>query len=141
LLAGQGGIASNAGQLTSTRAVTNELVTLAASGAFLELPDCANIDGTMTVTNRTSGATVSAGNYSVGTRVSATTGNKVLAVQTVASQAYASQPVNLTYTCLPQGYAEDAGARAISPLITLFASLAIAAIVIGGIIASGIFNQ
>lgn len=140
LLTGSGGIASNAGTLTSTVPIVNETITFPANEGYVDRPNCVNYDGgVFSLTNSTSGVAVPASNYTVTTRVSSTTNVKVLTILAGAS-AFNSRSVNASYTCLPQGYAEDGATRAISPLIILFSILGILTIVITVVIKSGIVD-
>ena len=124
LLGGNGGIASGVGTLTNKGTVTDNLVTLAANGAYLDRPNCVNYQGDPTVINASDGETVNAANYTFTTRVSPTTSLKVLTIKTNAAR-YGSAVVNMSYTCLPQGYAEDSASRSMISLVILFAAVAI----------------
>ena len=129
-LLGSGGISTSVGQVTTTSNVVNQTFTLAAVGGFVDRDACVNFAGTPTLINSTGGEIVSDTNYTFTTRVSPTNGLKVLTVQTDTGAVFASQGVNASYTCLPQGYAEDAGARSITSLIVLLSSLALVAFVL-----------
>ena len=140
LLSGSGGIAGQAGTLTSTSGIVNETFTLPAVNAFIDKANCVNLQGSAIVTNATGAEIVPASNYTFTTRISSTSGLKVLTVKTASQSAYASRSVNASYTCLPQGYAEDASTRAVTPLIVLFAALALAAIALGAAWKKGAFD-
>ena len=88
-----------------------------AVNAYIDRDNCVNLQGSAIVINGTSGAIVPDSNYTFTTRVSSTSGLKVLTVLTASQSAYASRSVNASYTCLPQGYAEDQATRTIVPLI------------------------
>ncbi len=108
---------------------TNETRTTAAVNATITLSGRANTTP-VTVVNATSGVDWTA-NFTVTTTDSA--GNLVVFLQTTqaASDAgQAAQSANLTYTYEPQGYLRDSGARGITALIVIMASLAIVIFVI-----------
>jgi len=124
------GIADQTGTLTSTSNVVNETFTLAALNGFTDRPDCVNFQGTPVLINNSGNSVViQSGNYSFTTRVSPTLNLKVLTVQTLTNE-FDAYSVNASYTCLPQGYAEDSGARSIAPLTILFSALALVAVAI-----------
>ncbi len=124
-----GGITAGVGQLTTTSTITNETVTLPASGSYIDRADCINYGGTPIVTNATSGAVVPNTNYTFTTRVSPTNGLKVLTIKSTGG-VFASTSINASYTCLPQGYAEDSAARSMTSLIILLSILALIAFVL-----------
>lgn len=124
LLSGNGGISGNTATLVNSGTVNENLVTLAANGAYLDRPGCVNYAGTPTVINATDSEVVNAANYTFTTRVSPTLGIKVLTIKTNAAR-YGSAVVNMSYTCLPQGYAEDSASRSIISLVVMFAAIAV----------------
>ena len=135
LLTGSGGISGGVGTLTSTTAIVNESITLPASGAYLDRANCVNYAGTPIMINNSVGsAVINAGNYTFTTRVSPTNGLKVLTIRpfdTVGEATnFSLHSVNVSYTCLPQGYAEDSAARNIISLIIVLAAIAILAFVL-----------
>jgi hypothetical protein len=139
LLSGSGGISGQAAALTTTRTVTNQTVTLAAVGGFTDIDGCVNFQGTPLVSNATTQAIVPATNYTFTTRVSPTDGLKTLTVRSDGGY-WVSSAVNASYVCQIDGYAEDASTRAVVPLITLFAALGLAAIVLGAAYRKEIFG-
>ncbi len=100
--------------------------TLGANGTRLDLTG-QDLLSTPVVTNITSGIVVQAGNYTIDEVVSTSTGVKTISYL-VLTPEYASQEVNITYTYGPDGYIDNAAARSIVPLITIFFALAIAVI-------------
>jgi hypothetical protein len=142
LLSGGGGIAGQSAALSSTSPIVNETVTMAAANGYLDRPNCVNYGGAMTLYNRSGDGTdtVPTTNYTITTRVSPTTGNKVLTIKTASQSIYAGQAINLSYTCLQQGYAEDSSVRAITPLILLFSALAIAVVALAAVLKNRIWE-
>lgn len=133
LLSGSGGIAETTSKLSSRSQITNETFSLAAVGSYTDRPNCVNYDTSQTpvlVNSSAAATTLTDGNYTFTTRVSPTTGLKVLTVLTDTGANFAGQSVNATYICLNQGYAEDnAGARSISSLIILLSAIAVMAVI------------
>jgi hypothetical protein len=130
LLIGSGGISGNVGTMTNTATITNESITLAAAGSAIERTGCVNYAGTPILINATGGEVVTDTNYTFGTGVSSTTGNKVVKITTDTGAVFASRGVNASYTCLPQGYAEDAASRTMIELVILLSVLAVVAFVL-----------
>lgn len=125
-----GGISNSVGQLTNTAEVVNKSFTLAAQNAFVYDVNCVNFKGTPVVINDTGTQdVVPAAQYSFTARINPSTGLKTLAIKTVTA-GMAAAPVNASYTCLPQGYAEDSASRSIVDLVILFAALAVIAFVL-----------
>jgi len=125
-----GGISKGVGQLTSTSEVLNQSITMAAASGFTDIAGCQNYAGTPVVKNDTYGMVITTGNYTFTTRVSPTDSLKTLTVYTPAGSDYASKTLNATYTCIPDGYAEDGASRSMVTLVILLSALAILAFVL-----------
>lgn len=125
-----GGISKDAGALSSTTNIVNRSLTLTGSLTYNDISECVNYAGTMILTNSSSGADVPTTNYTTTTRVSPTLGYKVLSIYVANLSDYNVSTVNVTTTCLNQGYAESAASRSIISLVVLFAALAVVAFVL-----------
>ena len=95
---------------------------------------------TPTVVNKT-GGTLAAGNYTIAEGVSATTGVKTIRYTSSATSEYAGLPINISYTYGVAGYADDAGARAVIPMIIIFFALAIAVITLTPVLKESVLNM
>lgn len=134
-------ISDNAAQLTTKHDVLNQSITLPAIGLYVDIDGCVNSGGNLTslLVNRTDGVAIDATNYTYTTRVSPTNSLKVLTIKSNGG-SYAGLVVNASYTCLPQGYAEDAGARAVIPLIVLFSAVALVAFALVPVLRNGVIE-
>lgn len=134
-------ISDNSAQLTTTRTVLNDTNTLPAIGLYVDIDECVNYGGSYTPTliNVTSGVAIPATNYTFTTRISPTSSLKVLTIRSNGGY-YATQSVNASYECLPQGYAEDAGTRAIAPLIILFCAITLVVFALVPVLRNGVIE-
>lgn len=126
-----GGITSNVGTVTSTNSYVNQSLVMPTNGSYTDIDACVNYAGTPIILNRTGYVAIPTTNYTVTTRVSPTSSLKVLTVYLAPSAtAYSGVNANITYTCLPQGYAEDSASRTIFGLVIIFSCLAVAVFVL-----------
>lgn len=88
------------------------------------------------VTNKTDGVIIAPSNYTIASGVSSTTGVKTIQYTSNAA-TYAAKNVNVTYEYGAFGYADDAGSRAIIPLIIVFFALLIMVIAITPVFRQG----
>lgn len=100
---------------------------------------------TLTSVINGSGAAVDCtANFTIAEGVSPRTGTKRIIMQntSLGTQACgnggAASKINLTYTYGPEGYIDDAGGRAIAPLILIFFALAIAVVALIPSLRSGL---
>lgn len=114
----------NMHQSTQAQTLSQGLYTTPANGGSIDLVG-QELLSTPTVTNRTSGATVAAANYTIAETVSAVDGLKRISYKTNAVH-YQNAPVNISYNYGAEGYIDDAGGRSIYLLIPILAALAIA---------------
>ena len=135
-------IAQYTGKMTNTVSVVNKSVTTGANGAYVDL-DGQELIGTYTINNHTystaSGAITSAG-LSIAEGVSTVTGYKRVRILT-SNATWASKTVNVTYTYGEEGYADDAGSRAIIPLIIVFFALLIMVVAIIPVFRNGFLEM
>lgn len=125
-----GGIASNVNSVTTTRTITNASLGSPSADATQNLEGIAA--SSVVVSNATGGEAVPATNYTISNYVVDSTG-LLTAQYTQNAGAYAGQALNISYVYEPEGYATDAGSRAVSSLILIFTALAI--LVIGVMVA------
>jgi hypothetical protein len=121
-----GGIASNVGLVTQTVPYGNHTVTFPANTSLIVLEGQAVKD--VVVTNVTSGALITADNYTI-TNYDGSTGT-LRSTLTAKASKYSGASTNISYTFEPVGYATDSGSRSVIGLIVLFACLALVAYVI-----------
>jgi len=138
-----GAIALNTGISTTTYVHNDTLdgtsTTMPANGESADLTG-QDLLSTPVVVNGTGSLEVAAGNYTIGERVSPTTGVKTVYIQTDSAE-YANQPVNISYTYGPEGYATNSGARSVISLIVIFAALGIAIIALVPTLRSGVIEM
>ena len=118
---------------------SNALYTAPAAGVTIDLVG-QELLNTPTVTNRTSGGTVSATNYTIFEGVSPTTGVKTIRYKTLAGSEFAGKEINVSYQYGTSGYVEDTGTVAVIGLILIFAALAIAVIALVPTLRSGVLT-
>ena len=127
-----GTIGQYTGQMTNTYNAVNVSVTTGANGAYVDLTG-QNLIGTALVNNATylnSNADGTGGiNVTIEQSVSTVTGKLAVRMKT-NNATWATKKVNVTYTYGADGYVDNAGARAIVPLIIVFFCLLIMVIAI-----------
>ena len=126
-------VAQTAGPITATIDLANGTTTVGANGARVDLTG-QDLIGTAVVYNGTD--LVGSGNYTIDEIVSTSTGVKTISYL-VDDAAYASIPLNISYTYGADGYVDSSGGRAMVNLIAIFFALAVAAIVIGPVVKEG----
>ena len=117
------------GTATTAQSITNKSgYTLPASGSCKDLVG-QELLSTAYVINRSSATTITS-NITISEGVSSIDGLKRIRVcstgATFGDDPLSGLNVNITYTFGPEGYADDAGARAIISIIILLAAIAIA---------------
>ena len=131
-------IGNDIGRMTNTFTITNQSVTTAANGAYVDLTgqelvgDYAVNNGTPYVTNGAIGVTIEES-------VSTVTGTKRVRMKT-NNATWASKPINVTYTYGSEGYADSAGSRAIAALIAVFFALLIMVVALTPVLRSGLLE-
>lgn len=127
--------------LASTSITTNnysiEAADMPALDAAIDL-NGQDLLSTPVVLNGTTGETIATGNYTIGERVSPTTGVKTIYFQLDDAQntganltANGGDYINITtYTYGPDGYINSASGRSVASLIIIFFALAIVVIVL-----------
>jgi len=119
-------VAANVNATTRTATLSNGLYTAPAAGSCIDLVG-QELLSTPTVTNRSDGATIPAANYTIAEGVSSVDNLKRIRFCTVgALVAPYSTSINVSYSYGPEGYTDDAGARAIIGIIVLLAAIGIA---------------
>lgn len=133
-----GGITQGVSTLQNTVQLRNYSVVSAASGSSVNIPYQA-LNGVI-IQNATSGAVIPATNYTVTNYV---VNNGVL-VTTLTSKAgadgFQGKAVNVTAVAEPFGYDTNAGGRAISGLIIIFAAIALVVAVMVPVIKNGVID-
>ena len=120
------GISDGAAQVTSLKTVANQSAVFPAAGASLEIAGCANYQGTPLITNSSAGMEViPSTNYTFSAGIGADS-QKSLFLNGLTALGYNSKAVNLSYTCVPDGYSEDSLGRVFPPIIILLCALALA---------------
>lgn len=138
-------IAQTVGNSTTTRvyssAVENYTFTIPANGSSVDWA-CQDLLTTPIVYNRSADHILGAGNYTVGERISPTTGVKTVYFQSNTVPAnLQGAGANATFTCGPFGYINDSSARSVTGLITIMFALAIAVIALVPSLRSGILQM
>lgn len=111
------------GQMTNTVTLTNQTFAIGADGVTIDLTG-QSLLSTPIVLNATDNVVISSGNYTISEGVSKSTGFKTIQYTTKGS-TFASRNVKISYLYGDQGYVDNAGARAIVPLIIVFFALLI----------------
>jgi len=126
-----GGISSSVGAVTQKVQITNLSVTTAAAGSYVDLPYQAISN--VLITNRSSGATIPATNYTI-TNYVVSNGQLVTRLTSLGgSDAFQGKAVNFTGLAEPFGYDTSAGGRTMSSLIIVLAALALVVVILGAI--------
>ncbi len=115
------GISTPIATLTTTQAVVNQSYTFPNAAASITLGGQANTN--VVVVNATSGAVVPSSNYTVANYV--LSNGELISTLTGAASLYNGDPVGISSTREPYGYATDGGTRAVAALVVLFAALSI----------------
>ncbi len=127
-------VSQNVGKITAQNNLTNGLYTMPSNGSCIDLVGQSLLN-TAIITNRTSGGTVAATNYTIASGVSTT--DNLLRLQLCSKLAsvnpFAGQTINVTYQYGAEGYIDNSGARAITGIIVILAALAIAMIAFLGV--------
>ncbi len=115
---------------TNTLTVSNTTITPSTTGnGTVDLLGREFLVGTGIVTNATNGTILGAGNFTLQTQLSSTTGLLTVVLVTNDSRfpdiTQATGAVNVSYGYNPEGFVSDTAARAITRLILIFAALAI----------------
>lgn len=118
--------ADNIAQSTQTVTFSNYTVTTGTVAAPATLTGFQEVVGTYTIVNYTNAAVPPTGNVTMSSGI--VNNVKVLRlVTTNASWANTRVVINAT-TIYPAGYIEDAGGRAIAPLVIIFGAIALAVV-------------
>jgi hypothetical protein len=132
-------LGNDVGVMTGTQAVTNKVFSIGANGVTVDLIG-QELLSTPVVTNKTDGVTIGATNYTIAEGVSSSTGYKTIQYKTVGT-AFASRDVNITYTYGAAGYIDNAGGRAMIPLIFVFFAILLLVIALTPALRSGIMDM
>lgn len=132
-----GGISSNVGNVVNTQTVVNGSITFPTNTTALALSGQA-VSNVIAI-NATDGTVVPASNYTI-TNYDVSTGTIRATIIADGNTPYAGEPVNISYTFEPLGYAKEGATRAITSLILVFASLAIVGFVLFKIYNDGVFD-
>jgi len=114
--------APNVATITTTQSIANRTYTWPANGANLTLEGQAT-SGLIAI-NSTGNISITSPNYTVSNYV-LSNGALISRLTVNAVSSYSNQPVNISYTYEPYGYATNGGTRAITGLVLIFTSLAI----------------
>ena len=131
-------IGNDIGTMTNTFTITNQSVTTAANGAYVDLTG-QELIGTYAVNNGTPYVTNGAIGVTIEEMVSPTTGTKRVRMKT-NNATWASKPINVTYTYGAEGYVDDAGGRAVAALIAVFFALLIMVVALTPVLRSGLLE-
>ena len=114
------------GQSSQTQQLVNLTVTPSGTlGTYIDVRG-QELLGTPIVTNSSNAVVIPASNYTIVERVSPIDGLKRIAITiNPSASTWNASAINVSYAYGMEGYADDGGARAIIPLITIFAVLAI----------------
>jgi len=132
-------IAQQVGTVRTSETLSNSSQTAPAVNVTLELTG-QDLLSTPIVTNATGGEVINTANYTFDTGVSTITGWKTVQYTTLDGSSYASQPINVSYSYGPDGYANNSGARSIALLIVIFSAIAIAVVAIVPVMREKLFN-
>ena len=129
-----GGISSNIGTVTNTVNVVNQTNTLSATTLL-----SGQAVSDVIVTNASSGAVVPATNYTIVNYDVSTGSLRTYLASTGGS--YVGKSINVSYTYEPLGYATNAGSRAVTSMILVFACLGVISFVVWRIYEDGFFGM
>jgi len=135
--------ASNTEQTVHVYTASNVTYTAPLDGETIDL-DGQELIGTPIVYNATgpidASVIINAANYTIDEGISASTGLKTVQY-TSNEDEYESRSINISYQFGGDGYADDAGARAVIPLILIFMALAIAVVALDPVLRSSIISS
>lgn len=133
-----GGISTPVAQITQTVSET-QTITMPATTTPVTLRGQAATG--VTVINATNASqTVPASNYSVANYV-VSNGALITQLSSTGAGVWNGTSVNVSYTSEPYGYARDAGSRAMTSLIIIFAALAVAVFAMTPVLRNGILDM
>lgn len=132
------GDASNS--IAFTTATGNYTFTMPANGSSVDWTG-QDLLSTPVVYNASGIAAISAALYTVGERVSPTTGVKTVYLQADTVPAGDQVSVNATYVYGPDGYINNSGARAVAGIIGIFMALAIVIVAMVPALRSGVLDM
>ena len=132
-------IGNYTGQMLNSDTLSNGLFTAPALGSSIDLKG-QELLSVPVVTNRSDGIVITSGNYTIAEAVSPTTGNKVIRYTTLSNN-FSSKNINISYTYGAEGYVEDAGSRAMIPLIIVFFALLIMTVALVPIFRQGFLQM
>lgn len=135
-------VGSDIGTMTKTFTITNQSVTTGANGAYVDLTG-QELIGVALVNNHTCPNANADGtgcvNVTISEGISTVTGYKRIRMLT-NNATWATKPVNVTYTYGAEGYVDDAGGRAIVPLILVFFAVLLVVIALTPALRSGLMD-
>lgn len=136
-----GSVASNVSTVANTQAIENVTLTSGAVNASVSLPGQA-FQGTPTVTNGTSGETITTAQLTVNNNqvVNGLLTATLTTNDAGANAGYDSVSVNISGTMEPEGYSGSSGARSIALIIIIFFGLGIAVVMLEPTLKSKIFG-
>ena len=132
-----GGLGDDVGKMTNTFTITNQSVTTAANGQYVDLTG-QELIGSASVNNMTYAGTNQIA-VTIEEGISTATGYKRVRMKT-NNATWASKPINVTYTYGSEGYVDDAGGRAMVTIIMLGFALLLMVIAIVPTFRSGLLN-
>ena len=115
--------AQNLSNVVNTAVILNQTITFPTNTTAVVLVGQRVTN--VAVQNSTSNVDVPATNYTITNYGLSSTGTLQATIIGVTATAYSGQPVNISYTYEPLGYAKEQGSRTVTNLIILFAALAI----------------
>lgn len=134
-------VGSSTTSVVYSSAVQNYTFTIPANGSVTEW-NCQDLLTTPVVYNRTGDHILGSGNYTIGERVSPTTGVKTVYFKSNTVPAnLQGAGANATFTCGPFGYINDSAGRSVAGLITIMFALAIAVIALVPSLRSGLLQM
>ena len=133
-------VAQIVGDATNSVQANNITYTAAANATWIDLAGQELLD-TPVIWNVSGGnrALVSDANFTIVERVSTLTGTKTVGMQTT-DPLYSGATINLTYSYGQDGYIDNAGARSVALLITIFMALGVAVIALTPTLKSGVLE-